>query len=149
MGSDQIFIFRVTLFPNTVLKSLIVRAHAYGTPGPALQTVITQLRHAGLALGTPAPAHGATHPSLLMVVVRPAAAEAPGAAALFLAAEDAGPLPSIAYPLIPAVQRVREAAHHATRGGALGLVPVQEPGRSRADVPHDQLAPNFTRVDMR
>jgi hypothetical protein len=50
--------------------------------------------------------------------------------------------------LIPAVQRVREAAHRATRGGALGLVQVQSTGARQHAAPHEQMALNFARVDM-
>lgn len=119
--------------------------HAYGRPGPALLSVLPALQRAGLALGEPRPVPGIGQPPLLMVLVQPAVAGQRGAAALFLTVDDPGPVPLI---LIPAVQKVREAAHRATRGGALGLVLVQAADSGQRAAPHEQMALNFARVDM-
>jgi hypothetical protein len=124
------------------------QAQAFGAQGPALRAVWMALQRTGLALGVPTAAHGTGPQALLMVVVHGAAAGSASAAVLLLAAEDPGPVNFPSSLLLPAVQKAREAAHRATRGGALGLVLVGTPGNAQRAMPRDPMALSFTRVDM-
>lgn len=119
------------------------QATTFGAQGPALQASLAMLRRGGLSVGVPSAGPATAGPPVLMVSVQPAAMGAPGAAVLFLAAEDQGPI-AISL-LLPAVQRERAAGRLDTRGGDVALVLVQGP-RAGQSMPPDSFALNFTKI---
>jgi prepilin-type processing-associated H-X9-DG protein len=130
---------------QTLVQTLRLSGHgataiALGPQGPALQATLAALRRSGVAVGLPkASSFVGALPSLLVWPNAQGAAQ--GAAGIGFVSAPAGPTALI--PLLPAVQKVREAAARMRMKFDMRLVMVQDTAHS---APSDQYALNFTHL---